>query len=1129
MTITQSFSKLSAVAAGIAIAFALIAGVFATATPARAAALTSAQVQSIISLLQSFGADSATIANVQASLTGGTPTTPTTPSTGGACPALTRDLQQGSTGADVMALQKFLNSDAATMVAASGAGSPGMETSTFGPATKAAAIKFQTKWGVTPVAGYVGAKTRAAIAANCGGTSTNPGTPSGPGLTVSAGAQPANALAPRGASRVPFTTFTITNNSGVVQTINGVTVERTGPSVNSNLAGVVLVDSTNNIQLGIAKTLNSNNQATVGDNFTINPGQTLTLTVAGNISSSASGGQIVAIKIVAVNSTAAVSGVLPITGASHTVNETLTLGSFSTSTSSFDPAGTQDKSIGDTDVRFTGIRFEANSQEDLRLYSIRWRQVGSAGASDLGSVVTVVNGTSYPTIIDSSGKYYTTTFSGGLLIPKGQSVDVYIKGNIVGSNVAGRDARFNIDRSTDVYFVGQTYGYGVTDKGCNAAACTNQPWLTGSLVNIKPGQPSTLSRATEVGAQNIAVSVSNQPLGAFATDFIGEAVSAQSMTFTIATTGVTGLLTDVTVVDENGVRVAGPEDATWTSGNLPRMTVTFGDTVTFPTGRHVYTVKGKIPSGAAQGAGVQVWVNPSNWTNVTGQTSGSTVDLSSFTEFSLSQMTVQAAALVVSLSSQPSSQNITANQSSLTFARPIIDASGSGEDIRVSNIKLQLNNKTGLSGCQIWDGSVNLSGGNVLNNASLSTSGDNNFAFVNPLVITKGTVKTLDLKCNLSAGTNSYTWTLVGAGSISATGVTSGNTFTVTPASIAGGTFSVGDPSIAVTVAPSSPTYKLVAAGQTGVTLASINLRAENENLTLQKLGIKLTAGNRASLANVYVYENGTQVGTVQFTDDSGFATSSNLNITAPAGTDKVVTIVADLAAITTGNASTTEGALVKIDPSSAEFNSESQGLIKKGASGAVAGVRIFKSFPTTVAQESITTAGALDGKLLRFKVTADQKGPVSLGEFTFKVATSSTVTVNDIGLYVTDAGGQPVSQSGATNGSGLVNATVAGNNLTGGFTIAPASNPIQVPAGQTYTFELRASTVTPTDPTYSITTRLVADSTGVGIFPYATGIGNFIWSGNATTTATLSGGNDWTNGAGINGFSSDLIQTRTN
>ena len=40
---------------------------------ASAAALTQAQINSIISLLQSFGADAATISNVQTSLTGGTP------------------------------------------------------------------------------------------------------------------------------------------------------------------------------------------------------------------------------------------------------------------------------------------------------------------------------------------------------------------------------------------------------------------------------------------------------------------------------------------------------------------------------------------------------------------------------------------------------------------------------------------------------------------------------------------------------------------------------------------------------------------------------------------------------------------------------------------------------------------------------------------------------------------------------------------------------------------------------------------------------------------------------------------------------------------------------------------------
>ncbi|TSC87083.1 MAG: DNA topoisomerase IV subunit A [Parcubacteria group bacterium Gr01-1014_8] len=74
----------------------------------------------------------------------------------------TRDLKLGSTGADVKALQVWLNANG-YMVSASGPGSVGNETMMFGSATRAALIKFQKAKGITPAAGYFGPKTRAAL------------------------------------------------------------------------------------------------------------------------------------------------------------------------------------------------------------------------------------------------------------------------------------------------------------------------------------------------------------------------------------------------------------------------------------------------------------------------------------------------------------------------------------------------------------------------------------------------------------------------------------------------------------------------------------------------------------------------------------------------------------------------------------------------------------------------------------------------------------------------------------------------------------------------------------------------------------------------------------------------------
>ncbi|HXK38460.1 MAG TPA: peptidoglycan-binding protein, partial [Candidatus Paceibacterota bacterium] len=107
------------------------------------------------------------------------------PATTASCSVvLSKTLKMGMSDAEVMDLQKALNSDVATQVAASGVGSKGNETSYFGAATKAAVVKFQNKYasevlapaGLSTGTGLVGAATRAKINALCSATVTTPTT-----------------------------------------------------------------------------------------------------------------------------------------------------------------------------------------------------------------------------------------------------------------------------------------------------------------------------------------------------------------------------------------------------------------------------------------------------------------------------------------------------------------------------------------------------------------------------------------------------------------------------------------------------------------------------------------------------------------------------------------------------------------------------------------------------------------------------------------------------------------------------------------------------------------------------------------------------------------------------------------
>ena len=956
-------------------------------------------------------------------------------------------------------------------------------------------------------------------------------------LTVSNTKQPAASLAPEGAARLPFTNFVLTAGVESDVVIRGIVIRNTGSISNGAFTDILLID-----QDGMVPT----------EAITIPAGESRIYSIAANMQSNldAYAGEVGGLAITTVDASAPTHGSLPILGAQHTVNATLTIGSVMFKQGVFDPENSQEKRIGTTGYNFSSVTI-VPAGESLWLKSIRWKQTGSAIPSDISNVVTVVQGIQYPTT--QSWGYYTTIFPNeGLLTERGQHRDITIRGDIVSGS--GRTIDFDIYSRTDIHLVGDTFGYGVippfgsdTDNDDDGMfRSTNYPYYDAHQVTILPpvGTISVIADP-EIPAQNIAVGLVDQILGGFIVEVENEPITVSKIAMGInifTQSGSSPAMEDVTsvkIVDENGVVLAGAVDS-FNSEKYP--TLIFTDHVTFPIGITKIRLLGKLSNNFGMNDMIKLSTIPSTyWSGVRGDVTGSVIVPTPNTIEKSSWMTAIKPVLDIYVSSNSLRDKAVAGASQFTFASYVFDATRSGEDIRITHIPLKLSfegiESTDLSGCRLWDGTTSVTGNTVLH-PSVATGENETFTFDGGgLIIPKGTSRTLELRCNTSSSaiSGSVIWSIdesiIESNGIGAFGAVSYHVPDIT--------ITTTDEMAIILVQSGAyhvlnamyPLYRMVQAGDTDVTLARFHFGASDvEDIRIHRIHLELgnpDLNSPSDLVNeeVTLWNGPVQIGVAKFVGaDSDFAISQLVvPFTIKRDESVTITVKGDLndqpAWYSQGPGSFL---VINYDGERDNWQDGNYGIgLDSGATIEdnnlhdvhSAGVRIFRTVLYITANN---TGGTLapGADLYQFTVTNPSDRDASFQKFTFSAGVAGTI-ITGWTLY-----GDGVAFNSPTEPSGGRLELFGKEDSQAGI----------VSANSAKSYVLKVNTVTdiPSDGAYVILSLLTDKS-----FPWRVDkmgtveeieegfedSNNIIWSPHSKDLSSPLEDSDWTNSYGMPGF----------
>jgi len=995
---------------------------------------------------------------------------------------------------------------------------------------------------------------------------------------------PVATLIPARAARVPFTKITLVATGGDV-TIDSLTIERKGFAQDSNFDSVCVIDADTNQKIGLDKTLNSSHRAVLNDDIEVKAGTTKNIILAGNMASSLQAGETPQLSLVAMTlkGDATLNASLPITGNAMTMNNTITIATVTLGTGGSNPTSDSNPKIGDTDVNFTEVKLTNDSQEEVELEQITFTNYGSAGDTDIENLdlVDSATGEVVATLDNLSDSKAVFTLDNPVTIGKGKNKSFMIRGDIAGGS--SRTIDMSIEKYTDVLVKGKLYGFYVTPTAGSGAQST-EPRIDGTTHTIGSGTLKVSQAA--ISASNIAEGATQQVLGAFDFTVKGEPVIITQLGIkaTLSSSSANySDITNVTVYDSNGSVVAGPQDLS------SDYTATTTDTITVPVGTTTYTVKADLSEDFDANDTIRVEITPGSNITAKGEVTGKSVTATPSTPVQSVTQTIKTASLVVSLSPNVASASVVKGTTQHTFAQLVLDASGSGEDINITQIKMSVKPTTAksneLSNFKIYDGSTELDVSNDPDSTLSSTAGaaaTTTFTLSQTLVVQKGTTKTLTIKADISRDCSSgdvFQVGLSGYNNVTATGASTGSSITPTYNASDGASMTIKDTGeLTIYVSSGTPKAGLLPGNSSGLTVGVFNVNARYEDITIEKIYITADAVNSGGfdqIATLYLYDGDTLLASVTPTSSDASSatvlvdmTNSDNQLIVSAGESKDITIKVDTAPVSSwgssGSATSGQGFKLKINSATdvyAKGNSSGTSLATsaKDITCVMKEFVIYKSVPTVTLNEDLGTEKVANSSslttqsskaLYKFKVAADAAGDIGLYRVSFLVTTSSATVTN---LYISD-GSSTVAKADYTKSPSYVLVTdsdkgnteihhlyFTNDGLVPNAAVDSASNvvPYTVPAGTTKTFTLYGDVTACSSGSCSIQIQFLGDSSFPSSYPASAASLNdenyensFIWGDYNRTLSSSSGtastAEQWTNGYRVTSASGRLVATST-